>query len=702
MITYDILQGLEKNCMDLMNSTSGINSGTKERTMRQAHEKILGALRKIIIANEMNGRGIICISGLQGAGKTSLMKNFYGLSDEYFNISLGRGEKIPIFISERADCMAAEMFAVCLNKKESGYEKIRKKLNPDEFIYASSGNEVHQNTMYLELCVPFQHLNNESFAFMLLPGFEKKNDYWQNLIDFSVKCSDTSIFVFNESSFSKYDNQALLNKIYEKFGASLIYAISQSDLSKDENAEVKKTCIREMKIAQGEEDRVVCVGEFSAKEKNDLWIEQLKCAIDRYCNSIETARKNCTQYIYEIIEDELRPEISAIKDCLGTDSGDAISVHLENSSYLNAFDKIIADRRKQLSRKLDKVMDRAAMDSIDKLEKIFTDNNYAQKQGVKDKRVFTRTVFGQNVKDVQLARERINTALKREDDTYAFQYAFFDAVGNMSLSCGEDNEYKNILTDSAAEELSVFETSASTALSKTALEKQNKIMDDAGALLDRKNDNIPQLKYDNPAETLKIIAELGVQHFSLCTLQESCVLNDKLQMPDMIVGKLQISPEEITKKIGSVDKVILGTLGITGIDILEDGAINAIPKIAEAFGVSVPIVGTAAAAIAVGVTGTAIMNDINRLKRTEFHSAKNTIVSIYTQVKSNYLNTYDEAMELIRDRIENNLIAISGVNKKMFQRTNAMLAMNKIENSLDFISREVTKDSYDIRNAFSG
>ena len=84
------------------------------------------------------------------------------------------------------------------------------------------------NIMYLELRVPYKHLNNESYAFMLLPGFEKKNDYWRSLIDFSVKCSDTSIFVFNESSFSKYDNQVLLDKIHERFGESLIYAISQS------------------------------------------------------------------------------------------------------------------------------------------------------------------------------------------------------------------------------------------------------------------------------------------------------------------------------------------------------------------------------------------------------------------------------------------------------------------------------------------
>ena len=94
MISYDILQTLEDNCLELLDSTSGMVGLDGEKSMRKAHQSIMGALRKIVIANEMMGKGIICISGLQGAGKSTLMKNFYGMSSEYFNIALGVGEKI--------------------------------------------------------------------------------------------------------------------------------------------------------------------------------------------------------------------------------------------------------------------------------------------------------------------------------------------------------------------------------------------------------------------------------------------------------------------------------------------------------------------------------------------------------------------------------------------------------------------------------
>ena len=114
MISYDILQNLENNCFELLNATTGMISGSNEKSMGKSHQNIVRALRKIVIANEMMGKGIICISGLQGAGKSTLMKNFYGLSDEYFNIKTGVGEKIPVFICENGECKGPEMYAMTL------------------------------------------------------------------------------------------------------------------------------------------------------------------------------------------------------------------------------------------------------------------------------------------------------------------------------------------------------------------------------------------------------------------------------------------------------------------------------------------------------------------------------------------------------------------------------------------------------------
>ena len=68
MITYELLQKLEKGCLELLKATSGI-LGNDDRSLRLAHKKIVESVRKIEIANELMGRAVICVSGLQGTGK---------------------------------------------------------------------------------------------------------------------------------------------------------------------------------------------------------------------------------------------------------------------------------------------------------------------------------------------------------------------------------------------------------------------------------------------------------------------------------------------------------------------------------------------------------------------------------------------------------------------------------------------------------
>ena len=702
MISYDILQRLEVHCFELLTSTTGMTELNNARTTGNSHNKILGALRKIIIANEMMGKGIICISGLQGAGKTSLMKNFYGISEEYFNIALGVGEKIPVLISENKDCENPEPYAVCLNKDSNGnYFRDYVRMNPETFRNASTSKENEQDIMYLELRVPYKHLNNESYAFMLLPGFEKKNDYWKSLIDFSVKCSDASIFVFNESSFSKYDNQVLLEKIHTKFGNSLIYAISQSDMSGDDNATVKNTCIEVMKIEKHEEDRVVCVGEYADQSKNEKWINELKYSIEKYCNSIEIARKNCNEYIYEVIEDEIRPVLIEIKESLGTDSGEEIKIHLENSSYLKAFDQVVKDRRRKLDRNLEAASKEASNLSRKKLEDIFVDKSYAKSLGVKDNRILARTIFGENTKDIKRARERIEVALKGDDGLFYFQHKYFDAISQLSTELYQDNYCKTILVEENRNAISVFDEEEKNVQSLELIKKRENVLHDAANLL-LKSNSIIEMKHNNPADTMKIIAELGSAYFGLTFLNESVKENGKLIMPEIVNSKLELDFDKMSKDIKNVDKVILGTLGITGIDIMADGVMNAIPAIANAIGVSVPVVAIVAAVVEVAVIAVSITKDINRVKRLEYKASEVAIESVHLQMKARFLDAYDEAMETIRDCIEDNLITYSGYNKSIFKKTKAMFALNKIDEDLDFVCKEVMRNAYDVGAVFKG
>ena len=213
--------------------------------------------------------------------------------------------------------------------------------------------------------------------------------------------------------------------------------------------------------------------------------------------------------------------------------------HLENSSYLKAFDQVVKDRRKKIETKLDSTLDKSFISSRDRLEKIFSDSSYAKELGVKDERIIRRTVFGENVKDIKRARARVEAALKRENGVYDFQYAFFDAITETSLEAVDDNECRHILLEDQQSELSVFEESVDIVLSEESIAKRQNILFDVAALLSKTN-NMPQPKHNNPAETMKVIAELGAEHFGLATLNKSSEENSSLIIPETINEKLQV------------------------------------------------------------------------------------------------------------------------------------------------------------------
>ena len=223
------LTQLTTYCLNVLSCTDELRGNENLKDAYEQAKTLEGSIRKLKIASLMEKRTLICVSGMQGAGKTTMIKNFYGLKTENLNICLGRGERIPVMITEK-DIQEPLMQASVIERGENGtYTVTDREMEPEEFAKASAGGD--GSILYLELCVPYRHLNNSGVSFVLLPGFEKKNDYWKTLIEFAVNSSDAAIFVFDESSFSQADNYEQLRQLKDRFGENIIYAITRSDSS---------------------------------------------------------------------------------------------------------------------------------------------------------------------------------------------------------------------------------------------------------------------------------------------------------------------------------------------------------------------------------------------------------------------------------------------------------------------------------------
>lgn len=700
MITRSKLQKLSEDCANLLFYSECIEGSNTEELM-ESNRAIKHALRKIIIANEIADRMIICVTGLQGTGKTSLMKNYYDIDDSIMNIAFGRGERIPVFITED-DIHEIEMYAVGVEKEEGGYKQRRREVSSQDFVEFSKAEDEDSTIMYMELMVPRKYVDKSAkVSYMLLPGYEKKETYWNTLIEFSVQSADTAIFVMTPDSVADANNSQFLEKIRSTFGNNIIYVISHSDLKKDDNENIKRTLMGLVDADNSQSDRFVCTGAYTDKEKNEVWKKKLQTAIEMFSADPQAMDQKNTEYLEEIIATELRPAVVTIKRFV-TDVTEELLTGFEHSSWLTAFDKAVSNMRKRFQKSLNEnfkeAQSRDQKDLLDLMQygkkrntdMVDTDNSgflsrieifLCASKGKGE--YFRRTVFGESLKDVKKAKQLINEAMLDENHQYRYANAFSNAITTTTdMLCAKE----------AVESVPQIGTSSTkgTLLMTKKEEEKRLILQDVITILapgNKKNELVSK----KPLDTMRAIVECGTQYFGLCMVN-GLYSEQYIAMPELAESNL--TKADIAKSIQDSEKFAITVLGVTGLDLIGDGVLNFIPALAECIGVAVPVARAIVAAF-VGVgTAKSLISDYNKLQLKDYYSYGKAISSVYEDIEKRYLDVYDGFMAEVRSKVERYLMDCLGANETMVYKQNALIAIKNIQEDLETIRKEMKDDSY--------
>lgn len=81
-------------------SKMGLPVGEKQESLIEDQNTIRRIIRKLTIATVLEGKAVVGIAGLQGSGKTTLVRGLYGLDENVLVPTSGRGERLPILIAE--------------------------------------------------------------------------------------------------------------------------------------------------------------------------------------------------------------------------------------------------------------------------------------------------------------------------------------------------------------------------------------------------------------------------------------------------------------------------------------------------------------------------------------------------------------------------------------------------------------------------
>lgn len=603
------------------------------------------------------------------------------------------------------DVTAPVMNAIRVQKNEAGeYAAVECRMEANEFAHASKGED--DSILYLEMFVPYRHTHNSAVSFMLLPGFEKNNDYWRELINFAVNSSDAAVFAFDESRFSQGDNFEQLKKLTERFGNNIIYAITQSDASKDDNEEVRQSCIKALAIPQANADRVVCTGQYDDEKKNEAWIEKLKNAIERYASTTDQSARDNTRYLYKEVE-HIKDVLYSIKEVLKSDDSAAVADYKDNT-ILNYFDRALAKKRKEYEEALEEALKDGANESRQQMENIL--NSYGEKKRSLISMIFTR---GNSINDVKAARENVMRSLQAQDGAsdqpeYLPDRCMLSALAT-TMQALDTPQGKTDL-----QRLLESENKESKKALKAGSEQKLQLTNDVCALVSQQPPKDYKIQTQNTRRLMSALVDIAVYYYGVMSSDDLAMVcstegkqvkgytpsESKLEMEHIQEGaqeawKLFVDlgttvagvkdMADASKRTGmdklfhrsakmnssSMRKFAVGLGGMAGMDLLGDATINMIPQIAASFGVSVPVVGAVAMALIAGGSGIAALRDLSGVQCENLRRANSAIDSVYTALKEEELKRFDRQMGRLRDTIQNNLEDRNGDVKKPMKAYNA-------------------------------
>lgn len=556
---------------------------------------------------------------------------------------------------------------------------------------------------------------------MLLPGFEKNNDYWRELINFAVNSSDAAVFAFDESRFSQGDNFEQLKKLTDRFGNNIIYAITQSDASKDDNEEVRQSCIKALEIPQANADRVVCTGQYDDEKKNEAWIEKLKNAIERYASTTDQSARDNTRYLYEEVE-HIKDTLYSIKEVLKSDDSAAVADYKDNT-ILNYFDLALAKKRKEYEEVLEKEFEKGAGESKRQMENILNSNKEKGRSLIS--MIFTR---GNSIKDVQAARKNVMRSLQVWDGAsdqpkYLSDQCMLSALATTMKALDTPQKKTDL------QRLLESENKDSKKALKAGGEKSLQLTNDVCALVSQQPPKDYEIQTQNTRRLMSALVDIAVYYYGVLSSDDLAMVcstegrqvegytpsESKLEMDHIQNGaqeawKLFVDlgttgagfkdMADASKRTGidklfrrpakmnssSMGKFAVGLGGMAGMDMLGDATINMIPQIAASFGVSVPVVGAVAMALIAGGSGIAALRDLSGVQCENLRRANTAIDSIYTALKEEELKRFDKQMARLRDTIQNNLEDRNGDVKKPMKAYNAKAQVDAALELLQTIS----------------
>lgn len=236
-----ILQEMQKEWYDTLGLCNKLGVGIEESD--------LALLSLSAIATLTHDRYVLAVAGHQGVGKTTAVKQLYELDGGFLPETIGRGEKLPILVTESSSVSEPLGFVFRIWREGDGdLKKEHVPVLAERFLKRSRNPE--NGDVYMELLVPSRYFPEEQVSIALLPGFEDgKPQPFQLLVDQMLYAASGCVVVVPVDGFAQQTHIDVGRRLTELFGDfSPVFLLTHGDLNPAANEVIRDKLCREMDL----------------------------------------------------------------------------------------------------------------------------------------------------------------------------------------------------------------------------------------------------------------------------------------------------------------------------------------------------------------------------------------------------------------------------------------------------------------------
>lgn len=661
---------LERLNHRLLNLRSAVGYMKNESLFGQLTEVI----RKTMIASVVYKYDLTAIAGLQGTGKTTLLRELYDLDPEdILPDNWGRGEMSPMLLLEtNTSKLIYKIRKLVFEGGECDESEIE--VTKEDF-YSALKNRV-DNQLLPIIYVPHRYFQGSQKGFLLLPGYEPydgKNNTWQDLMRLALWGCTSSVITTDLAGLpgDKGDLSSDMAKACF-LGAKPLIAITNT-----ENWEkgstlftgAKNSAVKAFNIPVDHADeRIVYTGQ--SKPYRSVWVDSFMKKLHKLSKITGAVRERQMENLGELLRKDIVHVLNLIehektKDLAASvDSGKAVK------EFLDVFDESVKDLRHEysdlLTEALNKHANEAASTGVDKYI-----DEYEGVEGALNKvGDFIFYTSG------EVERSHQNSILKAWNgkDGHGFRTSFQDLLGTItSRRLNFSNKPVKVTSASTIEDVLGYKGKNGKALEPRAIDANHEQNLKAIFLYKSSEQSLKELQLNKEAEqTIKLIPSISLEFLRVAAVFPDIVgvdLNTLLRREDDLRESVSRIKDEY-QFLESIKSSIVSHIATIFMLDATDGQIDSIPLLLRTIsGESTITSGTegdiqapaltgvnlVALCVAVGMISFSIIREVRREDAEKRDMIRRVIYAIRDANKEHYLKSFDSIMRLLRSSLKDKI-----------------------------------------------